>query len=806
MADLFQEGEFDMPSTEEQQPCVSSVFKLPNPRTASDLDHLTAKLDIASFVEQALYRERHTLRTSVRTKDLHIQYLEHSRESLSAEIDSLSSHRIEVIAQRDKAINQLSKLQASHAALLEQLRNTQSEAHRASAGLSDLRKRSNILSRSKDRAEASLMKNRSMVKELTSERDELRKSIAEESKKVNNLRNQIESLGNTAKDIRNELGIAATSKGSSGNNSVAHEIGLLKDACIKWKSKYDNLVSSASGPEARSGGGDSIGNAPTRSDSEAGTRRTRNSIGNKNSLVKESNPKSLQKARADSLEWKAKYEQIVKHIEADSLETGARIAELTQTVATLQKENSDWKDKLSTATNSHGKGPKPKSRASVSASEGIVAGLQNERDEWRRKYESLAGNSSKDASAEADDLDTPLPAQRTSAGLFSPAPLQKTRRDATSESPSRLTEKLPFVMDGDMEVEVVGIGTVNRTGDSARTDTRKAPRTRSSNTVGHSRDQGGINRVQRRSSTSKANVGKNSGVGSTKRQAEQAKSPGGKRAREEVPTPGRYSKYRRLGGRLDKDVPTDDGPKDSGTRMTRSHQASGKTLTQDSSGLATPVRKSNPKRNAESLSKVIASGDISRNTKPTLAEVARTSDSLKRGGASITVRVSRASEDRGRKKVEVDVRHATMEKLKVGSTSNKTRKASESRSNATSDDTNEVQEVASKDKSKSAGKPSLVTRAKRGSTGNEGSSTERSLRPRRSVSYNYDQEGRDLVGVEQAMSLHKGGRTSLGGGHTPAGGKERRASTRSVGSGKSIDRNVATRVSTRRSSGAGSNK
>lgn len=827
MAEQSGERGFGMPATEEQQPCAPSIFKLPDPRNSSDLDHLMTKLDISSFAIQALFRERHSLRTSIRTQTLHIQYLQRSRESLCAQLDSLSSDRDEVIAQRDDLAQELSKLKSSHSALLNRFEGIQSEVQRVRTNCSDLQRRNAALSKSKSHLDRALMTNRTIVKRMTTQQHKLEKAAAESSEKISNLQSQIGSWQTAARDAINELGITVNNKDSDGKNRVAQEVGLLKDACTKWKSKCNDLVPSGSGIVVDLNEGNLTGNPVTRSASELTTRRTRSSLGNKGSVSKEVSARGVQRAQADTSEWKTKYDQIVKQIEVDSMKTGARIAQLTQTVSALRNESSHWKEKLTAALTSHDKELGKKTSEPGLASKATVENLQNERDEWRRKFEALANNSARDGSVDIGDAPTPEGVHRASGSLLSPAPLQKAVREATSESESRLTNKLPFVIDDDMEeVEVVETEEAQpATGNSIGMETRKSPENRFGSSGVRTRGRRMSKHMEKQSPKTKAGIRKTSTSAPVKQEADnnKGKGIGGKRAREDALTPARHSKSRRLSGRLNKGAPSQSTLEGSGTRTTRLQQRNNIGLNQASLERATPTRKSNVNNggkgctpvsgrkdttvneNVQRKPKDSALEEVPQNATVPPAESAGVGETPKRGSATITVRVSRASSGLNGNRLKVDVKRSNSGKQTAGGSSRDGSETTDGSGNGSAvGDKSKARNNAVGDKAKSKSNIPVVTKTKRGSSGNEGALNGRSLRPRRSVSYNYDQEGRDVVNLEQAMSLHKGKVMNGSDGQTPGSTKGRRASTRSVGTTKKSDeRTVATRVSTRRSSGTG---
>lgn len=814
MAEQSGEGGFDMPATEEQQSCAPSIFKLPDPRNSNDLDHLMTKLDISSFATQALFRERHSLRTSIRTQTLHIQYLQRSRESLCAQLDSLSSDRDDIMAERDGLVQELSKLQASHSTLLNRFEGIQSELQRARTNCSDLQSRNAALSKSKSHIDRALMTNRTIVKRMTTQQNKLEKAAAESFEKISNLQSQLGSWQNAARDAINELGITVNNKDCHGKNRVAQEVGLLKDACTEWKSKCNNLVPSGSGIVVDLNEGNLNGNPGTRSASELTTRRTRSSLGNKSSVSKEVSARVVQRAQADTSEWKTKYDQIVKQIEVDSMKTGARIAQLTQTVSALRNESSHWKEKLAAALTSHDKELNEKASKRGFDSKATIENLQNERDEWRRKFETLAKNSAKDGPVDTDDAPTPGSVHRASGSLLSPAPLHKAVREATSESESRLTNKLPFIVDDDMEVEVVETEEAQpAAGNSTGMKTRISPKNRFGNNDVRTRRRRMAMRTEKQSPKTKAGTGKTS-TSTPTRQASytKGKGTGGKRAREDAPTPARQSKARRLSERLNKRASSQSALEGSGTRTTRLQQRNDKGSSQASLERATPTRKSNANKentvnavndNARRNPNDSTLEEVPRDATVPSAESAVVGGTPKRGSATITVRVSRASGGLNGNRLKVDVKRLDRGKQAAGGSS---RDVSETinGSGSTVGDRSKARKDTEGDKAKNKSNAPVASKTKRGSSGNEGALNDRSLRPRRSVSYNYDQEGRDVVNLEQAMSLHRG-RNISSEGQSPGSTKGRRASTRNVGTAKKSDeRTVATKVSTRRSSGAGS--
>lgn len=831
MSDQFQDSDmFDMPATEEQQPCSPSFLKLPDPRNSNDLDHLVAKLEIASFAEQALFRERHTLRTSIHTQALHIDYLKRARETLATELETLTLRHDDAVAHRDEAAQQFAKLKAAHSSLVTRHKHMQAEIQRVRAEHADVQRQNGTLSKSKAHLDRALMTYRSTSKQLQAQNEKLDKAVAEASKKVTSLQGQIESWRNVTKAALNELGISVKNKDVLGKNQAAYEVRLLKDACLKWKSDFETLDARQVDTEPASNESSAQTKVVTRSDSEPAPRRTRNSLGSRSVMP----TKSPQKARSDNSEWKAKYEQIVKQMEIDAMKNGSQVANLTRTVNKLRGESNRWKQELTAALTSHDKERQKKDGAESEDLKKTIKKLEDDRDEWRKKYEEVAHNS---PTAHPDECVTPeQQIERRTGTLLSPAPLQKDGLDIASESPSRLTDKLPFAAEDEMEVvkvndgdedeevnedeevqivESVNSGTPGNDATVASgSRTRKSPRKISANGLG----QPTAGRGRKPSQTPPSNSKTTPGRRSTPRVArQQIQLLVGKRTREGAPSVARPAKVRRTVGRPRKEVSVQSVTK-SAVESTptkapmESRKANPLSLSRSTPGRRVSTRK-NPVKSSvepENAGKVKANAgnnqDAAERSKVPASKRTTLVAAAAKRNATVTVRVTRSSEGSIERGAEGTSRRTSSGKQAGGDSRGGARRTRESTSEAESATKTIVNDPALSGRTR---RGSTGVKSKGGSVDNENGPNERSLRPRRSVSYNYDQEGRDVVEAEQAMSLHRGGTASVSGVQTPiaGGAKGRRLSSRNGGSGmKSSEGNVATRVSTRRSSGTGSNK
>lgn len=388
------------PSSNVCVPLTPVHSEIPDPTVCSEVEILESKIQSARVAEHLALRERHTLRTSLRTDSIRIAYLQASCDVVRAERNCLLSGLSQVKRGHDQATSQLAKFRSDHASLKYRLDQKEKALHA-------LRRECDVLKgTSKTEYEDAKTRKEQALVAVKTEMELISKSCSEWKGKYENA---MVLFGDTVESRNLE------------RKKESEKMAQLEKLIINHNVTYHRDT-----PKDKTAGPNEKPHEPLP-------------------MSFESMLEQLDKLYSDCHNWRCKYESLAAAKSKDDEDHQTNVVSLEKSILDLQNECSNWRKEFANPRKGMKK-PVSQSPEKDHRKDEVIASLQAELEDWRRRYDEAVKTSTntgnknrKCGSCQMDLLNT------AHGNLISPAPLHKrTPRDVRSESKSRLTGTLPF--------------------------------------------------------------------------------------------------------------------------------------------------------------------------------------------------------------------------------------------------------------------------------------------------------------------------------------------------------------------------
>lgn len=386
------------------------------------------------------------------------------------------------------------------------LEQTKAKLNESEASLLQLRKECDIKTEELSKVTTALEEGEKTVQTETlakgnaiSQIKELEKQLVDVTAEAGVIQLQSNAWSRACKSAFDELSLVARTNSSHSDSSPVVQLQLIKQSCLDWREKrqksveeHDTLVDTFKLEQTKVLKLITQLETQFSSSSEEceATSNAKPIIPYSASMsVIERSVKDLQrnvdKLKSDNFMWREKHGKISSEKEEDAAKYSADILKMKQNIAKLEEQSAELRKCKARVMDDKEDAPKS-GEGSSQEIEQTVAALRSKSNSWREKYEKAINHT--------PDRFEQSPLRSRTAELMSPAPLDKRSRLDNPSLESRLTENLNFALweeeHGENINEITPINYSARLGCNARKPSVPLPKLKgASSTAGSSKKE-----------------------------------------------------------------------------------------------------------------------------------------------------------------------------------------------------------------------------------------------------------------------------------------------------------------------------